>query len=347
MAKVFLGVGHGGVDSGAVGYIREEDVNLHMALACRDYLVDHGVKVKMSRTRDENDDLKEEIRECNAFDPDLALDIHNNSGGGDGFEAYYSVDGGKGKTLAKNIEAEVKKIGQNTRGCKTRKNSSGNDYYGFIRQTYAPAVIVEGVFVDNKKDASQADTLAEQKAFGVAYAKGILKTLGISTSSKPDKPVSKPDKPTSKPKKINVKYRAYAGGKWYSEITNYNNENTKGFAGVKGYALRALQANTVGKAEEVGKLKYRLGKLGGGWYDWITDRETGTHGDNYAGDKKNKFDRVQFHLTGVKGYVVEYRAYAGGKWWSWIRDYNNENTNGYAGVKGKPIECIQVRIVKK
>ena len=49
-----------------------------------------------------------------------------------------------------------------------------------IRLTDAPAVICEGVFVDNRADAAQADTTAEQQAFGQAYARGILKTLGIS-----------------------------------------------------------------------------------------------------------------------------------------------------------------------
>ena len=180
--KVFLGVGHGGSDPGATGYLKEADVNLSMAKACADYLRASGVEVKMSRTTDENDTLNEEIKECNAYNPDLAVDIHNNAGGGDGFEAYYTINGGKGKTLAENIEAEVKKIGQNSRGCKTRKGNNG-DYYGFIRCTKAPAVIVEGVFVDNKADAAQADTAAEQKAFGVAYAKGILKTLGVTDKS--------------------------------------------------------------------------------------------------------------------------------------------------------------------
>lgn len=179
MAKVFLGVGHGGSDPGAVGYIKEADVNLSMALACRDYLQAHGVEVKMSRTRDENDPLSEEIRECNAFNPDYAVDIHNNAGGGDGFEVIHTLNGGKGKILAQNIEAEVKAIGQNSRGLKTKANSSGNDYFGFIRSIKAPSVIVEGVFVDNAADAAQADTQAEQAAFGVAYAKGILKTLDI------------------------------------------------------------------------------------------------------------------------------------------------------------------------
>lgn len=177
--KVFLGVGHGGSDAGAVGYLVEKDANLRMAKGCADVLKAHGVQVKMSRYQDENDDLNEEIRECNAFCPDLAVDIHNNAGGGSGFEVFYSVTGGIGKVLAQNIEASVKAIGQTSRGCKTKVGSGGLDYFGFIRETACPAVICEGVFVDTKSDAEKADTAAEQEAFGIAYAKGILKTLGI------------------------------------------------------------------------------------------------------------------------------------------------------------------------
>ena len=192
MAKVFLGVGHGGSDPGAVKYLVEKDVNLNMALGCKEYLEKNGVQVGMSRTKDENDDLNEEIKECNAFNPDLAVDIHNNAGGGDGFEAYYHHLGGTSKVLAQNIETEVKAIGQNSRGCKVKLNSKGTaDYYGFIRNTKASAVIVEGLFVDNANDVKIADTIEEQKAFGVAIAKGILKTLGIDYNNKPEpKPVT-------------------------------------------------------------------------------------------------------------------------------------------------------------
>lgn len=179
MAKVFLGVGHGGNDPGASKYLVEKDVNLVMAIACRDYLEKNGVQVLMSRTKDENDPLTDEIKECNAFNPDLAIDIHNNAGNGDGFEAYYHYKGGSSKSLALNIEEEVKAIGQNSRGCKTKLNSSGNDYFGFIRQTLCPAVIVEGCFVDNQNDAQIANTEEKQRAFGYAYARGILTTLGI------------------------------------------------------------------------------------------------------------------------------------------------------------------------
>ena len=180
--KVFIGVGHGFSDPGAVANgVKEKDLNLSIALACRDELKRHGVEVRLSRTKDENDPLSEEIKECNAFSPDLAVSIHNNAanGKGDGAEVFHSHLGGKGKTLAENILAEIVKLGQNSRGLKVRKNSSGKDYYGFIRETSAPAVIVECAFVDNATDLKILATESDRQKVGRAIAKGILKTLGV------------------------------------------------------------------------------------------------------------------------------------------------------------------------
>ena len=182
--KVFISAGHGGSDSGAVGNgFKEKDLNLSIALACGDYLKSRGVEVRMSRVKDENDDLNQEARESNAFGPDLTVSIHNNAGGGDGVEAWYSIVGGLGKTCAENILAEVVKIGQNSRGAKTRKGSNGRDYYGFIRQTKAPAVIVECAFIDNATDIQIINTESKRVVMGEAIAKGILKTLGIADSA--------------------------------------------------------------------------------------------------------------------------------------------------------------------
>ena len=184
MSKVFIGVGHGGTDGGAVANgVKEKDLNLSIALACRDELVRHGISVKMSRTKDENDPLSEEIKECNAFAPDLAVDIHNNAGGGDGAEAFYHYGGGKSKTLAENILAEIVKAGQNSRGAKTRVNANGKDYYGFIRETSCPAVIVECAFVDNASDLEIFAPEGDKKLMGVAIAKGILKSVGVAYQS--------------------------------------------------------------------------------------------------------------------------------------------------------------------
>lgn len=179
MAKVFLGVGHGGKDPGAVGNgLHEADLNLAIALACKDELERHGVTVGMSRVTDENDPVGDEAKECNAFAPDIAIEIHCNAGGGDGAEVFYRSNG-TGKELALNILAEIEKIGQNSRGAKTRKNSNGQEHYLFLRNTKcAKVALVECAFVDTK-DIQIIDTPGEQKAIGIAIAKGALATLGI------------------------------------------------------------------------------------------------------------------------------------------------------------------------
>ena len=193
MAKVFLAVGHGGADPGAVANgFKEKDLNLVIALACRDELVRHGVEVKMDRTTDVELSASETVYMCNSWSPTAALDIHCNAGAGDGAEVFYHYGGGVGKTLAENILDEVVKIGQNSRGAKTRRGSDGNDYYYFNRDISAPSVIVECAFVDNKTDMQILDTEAEQKKMGVAIAKGILKTLGVSQKAETTEEVQKP-----------------------------------------------------------------------------------------------------------------------------------------------------------
>ena len=192
MRRVFIGVGHGGSDSGAVGYIVEKDGALVIATACKDYLIANGVEVRMSRYIDEDESLREKINECNAYNPDLCADIHLNAGGGDGAEVFHSVIGGKGKILAENILKELEAIGQNSRGTKTKVDTDGTDYFGFIRCTNAPAVITEAYFVDNANDVQIGDTVEEQKIVGQAIAKGFLRTLGITSNNKPSEPTNAP-----------------------------------------------------------------------------------------------------------------------------------------------------------
>lgn len=199
MAKVFIGVGHGGWETGAYANgIKEKNANLTTALACNAELIRHGVETLMSRTVDEEDTLRQEINECNAFGPDLAVDLHHNAGKGDGVEVFHSVVGGTGKVLATNINEEIKALGQNSRGVKTKRDTDGSDWYGFIRETECPAAIVEFAFLDNDEDVKFVDTEAEQTANGVATAKAILKTLGISYKAPVvvQKPEAKPSVPT-------------------------------------------------------------------------------------------------------------------------------------------------------
>jgi N-acetylmuramoyl-L-alanine amidase len=208
--KVYIGVGHGGSDSGAVANgFKEKDLNLEIAKACKAALERSGVSVKISRATDSEVWLEKRIEECNKYKPDVALDIHNNAGGGDGAEVFHTIYGGTGETLAKNILAEMQKIGQNSRGAKTKKNSSGKDYFGFIRDTVCPAALVECAFIDNKTDVKIIDTAAERKAMGEAIANALCKTLGVTY---------KPEEKKAAATSSNKIYRLQVGA--YKDLNN-------------------------------------------------------------------------------------------------------------------------------
>lgn len=178
MPIVFLSAGHGGKDPGACAFgLKEKDINLQILLACKPELERHGVKVICSRTTDENDPVGDEVREANASGAAIAVSFHTNAARGDGSETYYFSKDKNGKRLAELCEKHTKAIGQNSRGAKA------NDGLWFIRGTNMTAVLCECAFIDNDKDNDIIDTVAEQQAFGKAYAKAILEYLGIEYKS--------------------------------------------------------------------------------------------------------------------------------------------------------------------
>lgn len=200
MAKVFLSAGHGGVDSGAVAFgLMEKTINLNIMLACRNVLMAHNITVVCSRTTDENDPVQQEVREANGCNANVAVSFHTNAGRGDGSESYYYPTSVNGKKLAQLCEKRVQELGQNSRGVKTKD-------LAFVRDTKMVSVLCECAFIDNDKDNDIIDTLEEQQAFGIAYAKAILEYLGIAYTGKdnPVTPVPQPTLPQTQvpPKKI-------------------------------------------------------------------------------------------------------------------------------------------------
>lgn len=182
MSKVYIGVGHGGSDPGAVANgLKEKDLNLSIAKACQSYLSKNGIETKISRTKDVDSGINSKVKEANNWKADLVVEIHINAGGGDGAEVYHSISGGTSKTLAKNILNEIVKIGQQSRGLKTKVGSSGKDYFGIIRDTNAPAVLVECAFIDSK-DVNIINTKLKQATMGEAIAKGVMATLGVKST---------------------------------------------------------------------------------------------------------------------------------------------------------------------
>ena len=211
MAKVFLSAGHGGSDPGATANgLKEKDINLQTLLACKEVLEKHGLTVVCSRTKDENDPVSQEVREANASGADLAVSFHANAGGGDGFEVFYYSGDSNGKRLAQLAEKHVKAIGQNSRGLK-----SGNKLM-FVNSTKMTAVLFESFFVDNATDKQIGDTIAEQKAFGVAYAKAILEYFNITYKETSTQATAQPQtqKPAPAKKSVDELVQEVIAGKW-------------------------------------------------------------------------------------------------------------------------------------
>lgn len=185
--KVYVGIGHGGSDPGAVANgFKEKDLTLSIGKYCNERLKQYGIETKISRTTDIDSSINSKVAASNSFGADVCMDIHINAGGGDGSEVYYSHTSANGKKLAQSIVSAMSAIGQNTRGIKTKLDSNGNDWFGMIRMTDAPAVLVECAFIDNKTDIQIINTEAKRKAFGYAIADGVAKYLGVKLStSKP------------------------------------------------------------------------------------------------------------------------------------------------------------------
>lgn len=271
--RVFIGVGHGGKDPGALKYIKEADANLQMALGLKAELERHGVTVGISRLKDKDDPLIEEIREANSFAPDVAVECHNNAGGGDGFEVYHQTNGYATKSikLAQCIEARVVASGQKSRGVKTRLNGSGTDYFGWCRQVKAPAVLCEGFFVDNATDSRDYNTAAKQQAFGRVYAWGVLDYLGIAIKPQVDKPAGKPVEQPQAGKKLlyTVQVGAFASAKSAADL--YAKLDDMGyFVFFKNDALAKVCVGKFATQEEAQKTAGDLKKKGfGGFVNMI------------------------------------------------------------------------------
>ena len=202
--KVYVGIGHGGSDPGAVANgFKEKDLTLSIGKYCNERLKQYGIETKISRTTDCDSSINSKVTASNAFKADVCMDIHINAGGGDGSEVYYSHVSAPGKKLAQSIVDATLAIRQNTRGIKTRVDDDGTDYFGMIRMTDAPAVLVECAFIDNATDIQIINTEAKRKVFGYAIADGVAKYLGVKmpSTSKPATP-SKPSKPTTAAVKI-------------------------------------------------------------------------------------------------------------------------------------------------
>ncbi len=198
--KIYINPGHSDVDPGAVGYETERKLNVKTANFMNQHLLANYV-CETKVTDGKINSTSKVAEEANAWNADLFVSIHNNAGGGDGYEPLVYSE--KRKTLGQLFEKHVKAAGQNSRGVKYRPGLA------VLRLTNMPAVLNEGAFVDNKKDIQDWNDDAELKKLGIAYAEAAAEYLKLE---------KKVAAPAPELEKSNVIYRVQVGA--YGDLAN-------------------------------------------------------------------------------------------------------------------------------
>lgn len=168
--KIYINPGHSNVDPGAVGYETERELNVRTAKFMNEHLLANYV-CDTKVTDGKVNSTSTVAAEANNWGANLLVSIHNNAGGGDGYEAL--VYSAKNKELGLIFEKHVKAAGQNSRGVKYRPELN------VLRLSNMAAILNEGAFVDNKKDIQDWNDDAELKKLGIAYAEAAAEFLKL------------------------------------------------------------------------------------------------------------------------------------------------------------------------
>lgn len=175
MARLCFDYGHGGEDGGACYNGRKESNDvLSIGRAVAGEVRRHGVTVDETRTTDATVSLNERSDFENRNTYDYFISFHRNAFQPEqakGVETYtYLNPGAKSKGLAESIQASLIALGFVNRGVKEAN-------YHVLRETKAPAVLIEIGFIDNTGDNNLFD--AKRNEIIKALAKAILAQVGI------------------------------------------------------------------------------------------------------------------------------------------------------------------------
>ncbi len=192
MKKVMLDIGHGGSDPGATANnLVEKELNLKVGLQVREFLKYYDIEIGMTREKDISLSTNERIQMVKSFNPDLCVSIHHNAAantearGAEVIHAHYDEYDDK---LALNILNKLAKVGMPTRRAFTKLNTRGSDWYYMIREIWnknTDAIIVEGGFLTNAKDAELLKSNEFLKNEAIAIGEAIVEYLGVELNIQP------------------------------------------------------------------------------------------------------------------------------------------------------------------
>ena len=186
---VYLDAGHGGYDPGASYFgISEKSLTLAIQSRVKAKLEAEGYQVVTTRTSDTYVDLTDRSRAANASESDIFVSIHINASGSSaaqGIETYYYQPYAEypsrinatyhanptrlsmSDTLANAIQSSlINAIGAQNQGVKRQT-------FAVLRETTAPAVLLELGFLSNPQEAARLNTSAYQETLANAIVAGI------------------------------------------------------------------------------------------------------------------------------------------------------------------------------
>ena len=186
---VYLDAGHGGYDPGASYFgISEKSLTLAIQSRVKAKLEAEGYQVVTTRTSDTYVDLTDRSRAANASESDIFVSIHINASGSSasqGIETYYYQPYAEypsrinatyhanptrlsmSDTLANAIQSSlINATGAQNQGVKRQT-------FAVLRETTAPAVLLELGFLSNPQEATRLNTSAYQETLANAIVAGI------------------------------------------------------------------------------------------------------------------------------------------------------------------------------
>ena len=192
---VYLDAGHGGYDPGASYFgISEKSLTLAIQSRVKAKLEAEGYQVVTTRTSDTYVDLTDRSHAANASESDIFVSIHINASGSSaaqGIETYYYQPYAEypsrinatyhanptrlsmSDTLANAIQSSlINATGAQNQGVKRQT-------FAVLRETTAPAVLLELGFLSNPQEAARLNTSAYQETLANAIVAGIKRYYSV------------------------------------------------------------------------------------------------------------------------------------------------------------------------
>lgn len=170
--KILLDNGHGLETKGKrspISNLFEWEFNRDIVSKVKEILSRDNIDCEILVPEIEDISLSERCKRANTYNDALLISIHANAGNGTGFEVYRFPGSLDGFTIALNINLTLEKelVEFRSRGVKEKK-------FYILRHTKHPAVLIECLFMDQKKDCDFMCSTEGRNRIAKAIAQGII-----------------------------------------------------------------------------------------------------------------------------------------------------------------------------